>query len=848
MNYPRNPLVDYDALAAYGESGLGVPSMNNLNPYGFKPPASAKDAVKYWQGQAQQLAKTGGRVVAQQAQEVQRQLEAAKTKAAADALEAARYLADPVRKQAEAQAQRLLSAVPGNAQEKAKALAAFTGLMQGKLDVAALEHLGTDLGKKALYKYGEQYGKPALQKLLSSVPVKFPSNIPVNEAVWAVGYQILSGHYDPVSMLKAAAQVGEKYILAQGQKLAIEEGTKLAGSFVADAVPYVGPAVQLFTSGNPFKGADPSGVINCYIVTWPDVLEEEGRKHIPNWRSLPAGAAGSMYAGYLGFSDQGRNKYEQSQRTTWGGLPDPRFHIIGGSIGFQDVDGAWNKEVQAAANFIQTNCKDNPYMAVANQALTLVASLAGGPLTFLATSILTVASQASKTFSQESGDFKRRIREGKQKAINATIKYLKDSGEWRRIITARQETSKTNALVANLTNPVRLTFLKGTAKSWPSPEPTVTGVDVSQAIHTVIPKPGTFVSSDSLPLYGHPFTIEYFVDGKWKKAPCGPYTLESQVEWSKCGPSPKPAGSYQAVLDAAKKAGAYNQAVVENPAQAEKVRASIVAAYAKSEKAKQQKQEAFVQSDAARIAQLQKDKAAADAKRRADAAPAADRAAAAKFAGKTFTAQQRAALLKKTQSDLSMAYFQCGDKTACPDVDRLLAEIRWLQGKQPAAPVTPPVKRTDQKVAQLQKEIVQLKKQAAAAQAARIAAQQAVRANDTQRQQAISAGLSPAQAAAAMAPLRNQTVAAINQATQAAATLSNQAAQVQKAAQVAQVPMSAVQQVLSKPLIAAPQRPLVPIPQQSFSTTPFVTWGSPEPAQPAVPTDRPDLFLPFLRW
>jgi hypothetical protein len=815
-NY-RNPLVDYDALAAY---------------------ASLEGGSSNYQQPPRKLTPQELRV-----------------KAEADAREKARYLADPVRRKAEANARELLSTLPGSSKEKEQAVTTFTALLQGKTDVAAMQHLGTTLGKKALAKYSEKYGKPALKSLLGSVPVHFPGNIPVNEAVWAVGYQILSGHFDPEALAKAALKQGEKYVLAEGQRIAIEEGTKLAGSFAANVTPFIGPAIQVFTGGNPFKGADPKGVINCFVVTWGDVFQKQGEAYYPKG-NYPAGAQGVMYAGRLRLRNDG--------------LPDPRFHIIGGTLGFKEVEGAWGKEGKAAASFLKAFCKDNPYMKLANVGLTMVGSIAGGPIAVVVTGIYTVIEGFSKTISEGSSSFKHKVAEGKKKAVDATIKYLKDSGEWRRIVTAREEAIKTNDLAVGLSTPVRLTFHRGGAKTWPSPEPVVYGWTVADAIRKVVPKPGQFSASTDISLYGHPFTIEHFVEGKWKKISCGPFETEQQYgnAWKKCGAPPKTVGngSYTAVYEMLKKEGLYEQDVLENPGKAAKLRASVIASIIKKEVDEKKKHEAFVQSDRTRMDKKQHAEGSVEQKRISAAAPTADKNAAAKFAGKNLSKTAREALLRQTRSDLKNVYFACSDRTTCPEADKVLAEIRWLENslKAPsakheppkhetkAAPkATPPVKRQEQKLDKLKKEIADLQRKADAARRARDIALRAVQNKDAQRQQAVAAGLNPAQAAAATAPLQQQTAAAVSQAVSAAASVKTQQAQVQQAAAAAQVPMQAVQRVMAMQAPARPAAPFQPFWQSSFTSSPLrpqTGAAAPvEPAQPAIPSGRPDLFSFFFR-
>jgi hypothetical protein len=59
--------------------------------------------------------------------------------------------------------------------------------------------------------------------------------------------------------------------------------------------------------------------------------------------------------------------------------------------------------------------------------------------------------------------------------------------------------------------------------------------------------------------------------------------------------------------------------------------------------------------------------------------------------------------------------------------------------------------------------------------------------------------------------------------------------------------MAAVQQVIARSPVPAPYRPQLPFFQQFFTPTPFTPQTGAEPAQPAVPSDRPDLFSPFFR-
>lgn len=124
---------------------------------------------------------------------------------------------------------------------------------------------------------------------------------------------------------------------------------------------------------------------------------------------------------------------------------------------------------------------------------------------------------------------------------------------------------------------------------------------------------------------------------------------------------------------------------------------------------------------------------------------------------------------------------------------------------RPAVKTAPPVKRTDQKIDRLRKEIAELKKKAATAHAARTKAEHAIRTKDVHRQRAVAAGLTPRQQEAALQPAQAQTAAAVAQATSAAADAVNQQLKVKQAALAAKVPLTAVQQALK-----APQRPALP--------------------------------------
>jgi hypothetical protein len=159
----------------------------------------------------------------------------------------------------------------------------------------------------------------------------------------------------------------------------------------------------------------------------------------------------------------------------------------------------------------------------------------------------------------------------------------------------------------------------------------------------------------------------------------------------------------------------------------------------------------------------------------------------------------------------------------------------------------PPIKRQDQRLDRLRKEVEKLRKTAEAAHRARVEAQKVLRAKDAQRQQAAASGLSPGQQAQVLRPAQAQTAAALTQATAAAADAANQSAAVQRAAAAAGVPVSAVQAILARQALAASQRPAAPFFQRTFSTQPFSPQPGAEPAAPALPTDRPDLFLPFYR-
>lgn len=247
--------------------------------------------------------------------------------------------------------------------------------------------------------------------------------------------------------------------------------------------------------------------------------------------------------------------------------------------------------------------------------------------------------------------------------------------------------------------------------------------------------------------------------------------------------------------------------------------------------------------------------------------------------------------LWKLYTELDNTALYCDDPKKCPARDKILAQILdwhrkglkmpanapkdWLyyenmfeaqvqkeraaSGKTtaPAAAkptktqtppaAKPPVKRSNQKIDNLKKEIADLKKKAASAHSARLKAERSVRAADAQRQETVLRGLSAFDRSRVLQPTKTQTVTAVNEATAAAAEFANQLAKVRRAAASAGVPMSAVHQVLSKPPLPAPQRLLPPVLQQTFGVGPFTSQRGAEPARPAVPTDRPELFLPFLR-
>jgi hypothetical protein len=166
-------------------------------------------------------------------------------------------------------------------------------------------------------------------------------------------------------------------------------------------------------------------------------------------------------------------------------------------------------------------------------------------------------------------------------------------------------------------------------------------------------------------------------------------------------------------------------------------------------------------------------------------------------------------------------------------------------GAEPPAPK--PVKRQEQNLDKLRKEVEKLRSMAKEARDRRVLAQRAIRTKDVQRQQAAAAGLTPVQQAQALQPAQAQTAAALTQATAAAADAANQQAAVQRAAARAGVPVSAVQAILARQALAASQRPAAPFFQRTFTAQPFSPQAGAEPATPALPTDRPDLFLPFYR-
>jgi hypothetical protein len=165
--------------------------------------------------------------------------------------------------------------------------------------------------------------------------------------------------------------------------------------------------------------------------------------------------------------------------------------------------------------------------------------------------------------------------------------------------------------------------------------------------------------------------------------------------------------------------------------------------------------------------------------------------------------------------------------------------------------VKQPVKRQEQKIDKLKKEIADLQRKADAARKARDIALRAVQNKDAQRQQAVAAGLTPAQAVAATASSQQQTAAAISQAVAAAGLVKSQQAQVQQAAAAAQVPMQTVQRVMSMQAPARPAVPFQPFWQRSFTSSPYrpqTGAAAPvEPAQPAIASGRPDLFSFFRR-
>jgi len=245
--------------------------------------------------------------------------------------------------------------------------------------------------------------------------------------------------------------------------------------------------------------------------------------------------------------------------------------------------------------------------------------------------------------------------------------------------------------------------------------------------------------------------------------------------------------------------------------------------------------------------------------------------------------EQRAAVRFQDSPQISAAVreqlsFLCdggaGDRSACQkktllDAGKMsmqdqIAFLRRVYGRNIPAPITealrkaeasaettPPVKRQEQKLDKLKKEIADLQRKADAARRARDIALRAVQNKDAQRQQAVAAGLNPSQAAAATAPLQQQTAAAVSQAVSAAALVKTQQAQVQQAAAAAQVPMQAVQRVMSMQAPARPAAPFQPFWQSSFTSSPLrpqTGAAAPvEPAQPAIPSGRPDLFSFFFR-
>lgn len=203
--------------------------------------------------------------------------------------------------------------------------------------------------------------------------------------------------------------------------------------------------------------------------------------------------------------------------------------------------------------------------------------------------------------------------------------------------------------------------------------------------------------------------------------------------------------------------------------------------------------------------------------------------------------------LWKLYTDLDNTALYCDDPKKCPARDKILAQIldwhrkglkmptqpkgsawayyedmfeaqvqkeRAAQAKtvkttkpgavpsKPPPAVKAPVKRADQKVDDLRKEIAKLKKQAADAHTARTKAERTVRTNDAKRQSAVAAGFTPAQAAAMLQPAQAQTASDVAQATAAALAVARQQVAVQNAARVAQVPLATVRQALAKP---APQ-------------------------------------------